>query len=219
MYSLVDEDWVLSLSLFQTIDNSSSLINLNEQFVASNLAVNISTNITSSRWRYGGRLWTAYYFLGEYHLTKYYDLKLDFFHLFCVEKLANNNYFLFYEPPKWFSTFDIKIWENTNMALYTDSSQPAGTASTATSATVAVASNTTPSSIMAANVNRKGYSIRNRGTKAAIIGFSSTFTANTAFLSLAANAVYESEKNYTGDLFAMTTAANAATDLVVTEFT
>jgi hypothetical protein len=104
------------------------------------------------------------------------------------------------------------------MALYIDNSQPAGTASTATSATVAVPSNTTPNSILAANVNRKGYSIRNRGAKAAIVGFSSTFTANTAFLSLAANAVYESEKNYTGDLFAMATAANAATDLVVTEF-
>jgi hypothetical protein len=215
---LVDEDWELSLSLLQTIDTPASLINLNQQFSSLFLAILVSANDSKPTWRFGGKLWTACYFLNDYHLISSYDLKCNFPRLINIGKLASDNYFLFYEPPKWFANVNIKIWENSNMALYADNVQPTFTAIAANVGSVTVSSNTTAVSILAANTNRKGYAIRNRGTKTVLIGFSSTLNTNTAFLSLATGAVYESEKLYLGELFALMTANNSTTDLTITEF-
>lgn len=105
------------------------------------------------------------------------------------------------------------------MGLYQENNSLAAVSSgIATTTTFAVNSNTQPSNILPANVNRKGYAIRNRGTKPVLIGFAANFTGSNAFLTLAAGAVYESEKNYIGDIFALMTAANANTDITVFEF-
>jgi hypothetical protein len=216
---LNDENWELVASVERPLSFQETSLVVGEELSSRYLLCKVSTTSPKPTWLTAGKVWASWSVLGEDHYTDCYYLRLNRPRLITVPLLSTEGYSLIYEPPKWFADINFTIHENKNMALYTDNSQPDGTASTATSATVAVASNTTPSSILAANVNRKGYSIRNRGAKAAIIGFSSTFAATTAFLSLAANAVYESEKNYTGDLLAMTTANNTTTDLVVTEFT
>lgn len=85
-------------------------------------------------------------------------------------------------------------------------------ASVANVTSVTVANNTTPISLLAANAARKRFSLRNKGTKSALIGFSSAFTANNAYLTLASGAVYESDFNFTGEIFALGTANNQTTE-------
>ena len=107
----------------------------------------------------------------------------------------------------------------TDMSLFFQDSANAQIATATTVTSVAVTSNTTPVLLLTQNSNRKKYSLRNKGSKACLIGFSTTFTAANNFISLAAGAVYEAEVNYTGDLYALAIATSSNTDVVVTEFT
>jgi hypothetical protein len=106
----------------------------------------------------------------------------------------------------------------TDMSLFLQDSTFNSLATSTTTASVAVVSNTATISLLAANPNRKRFSLRNKGNKAALIGFSSTFTTANFYLSLAAGAVYESDFSFTGEIFGLAVATNSATDIQVTEF-
>jgi hypothetical protein len=105
----------------------------------------------------------------------------------------------------------------TDMSLFLQDSVNA-TANATTTASVTVNNNTTPISLLAANLNRKRFALRNKGNKAAYIGFSSTFTTANFYLSLAAGAIYESDFTFTGEIFGLAPANNSNTDIQVTEF-
>jgi hypothetical protein len=106
----------------------------------------------------------------------------------------------------------------TDMSYFLQDSNSNGSATSSTTASVTVSSNTNTISLLAANPNRKRFSLRNKGNKATYIGFSSTFTTANFYLSLAAGAVYESDFSFTGEIFGLAIAANSATDIQVTEF-
>lgn len=106
----------------------------------------------------------------------------------------------------------------TDMSYFLQDSNNNAPATSSTTASVIVISNTATISLLPANPNRKRFSLRNKGNKAAYIGFSSTFTTANFYLSLAAGAVYESDFSFTGEIFGLAIAANSATDIQVTEF-
>jgi hypothetical protein len=81
--------------------------------------------------------------------------------------------------------------------------------------TSTVALTTTAASLVAANPNRKGLTIKNTGNRTAYIGFTSAVSSSNNYLTLNSNAVYEFDPNYIGQIFAV---AVANTTLVVTEF-
>lgn len=120
------------------------------------------------------------------------------------------------------NTLDSKLNQITqliiDMSLFLQDSVNNVVATTTTTASIAVVNNTTTISLLAANPNRKRFSLRNKGNKAAYIGFSSTFTTANFYLSLASGAVYESDFSFTGEIFALAIAANSNTDVQVTEF-
>jgi hypothetical protein len=89
---------------------------------------------------------------------------------------------------------------------------------TSTTASVAVTSNTTAVLLLAANPSAKRFALRNKGSKAALIGFSANFTGANFYMSLAPGAVYESDFAYAGEIYALATAANSNTDIQVTQF-
>lgn len=214
-----DDGWELIVSLNETNVNSPSLVFLGEVDSGTLLACKVGSNSKRTTWYSGGKLWNSYFLGEEYYLDKSWNLKLDFNQLIKIPSTKiEPRGVLFYEPPKWFRDFEITIWENKNMALYVDNQPASFTALTASSVSVTVNSHTNAVSVLAANTNRKGYSIRNRGNKPVLIGFSSTFTASSAFLSLAAGAMYESEKLYLGEIFGLMTAVNNTTDLTIIEF-
>lgn len=105
----------------------------------------------------------------------------------------------------------------TDMSLFLQDSVNSVATST-TTASVAVNSNTNTVLLLAPNLNRKRFSLRNKGNKAAYIGFSSNFTTANFYLSLAAGAVYESDFSFTGEIFALAITPNSNTDIQVTEF-
>lgn len=136
--------------------------------------------------------------------------KLHIFDLF------QSGYRLKFEPAKWIKEVILEIYVP-KMPFYQPdlNSTPATTANVTS---VTVANNTTPISLLAANNNRKRFSLRNRGSKPALIGFANNFNAANAYTTLAAGVVYESDINFTGEIFALGTAANQTTDIAVIEF-
>lgn len=217
----INDGWKLIVNLNRSLATSSSLIALNKAYSSTAvLAIKVSTSTSKPTWFSGGKFWNSYYLGQEYYLDESWDLKLDVPQLIRIPKpRIKPSYALFYEPPNWFKNFNIKIWENKNMGLYIDTTQAAGVSEIATVTSVTVNSFATPTSLLAANFNRRGYSIRNRGTKIALIGFNATFTPATAFLSLPAGATYESDKLYLGALFGSASKTGETTDLTITEFT
>jgi hypothetical protein len=134
-----------------------------------------------------------------------------------VPEVFKPNYALKFVCADWINALTLTIFEDSMPLYFQDSSNSLVSAAT-TSVSVTVSSNTTPVLLLTANANRKKFSLRNKGTKAALIGFSATFTAANAFMSLAAGAIFEPEINYTGDVFALAINANSNTDIQVTEF-
>jgi hypothetical protein len=105
------------------------------------------------------------------------------------------------------------------MALYADFSFPttfdpvsSGTA-TITTATVAI----TAASILAANPNRKGFSVRNTSNRVISLGIASTLTVTSGFfVSIPANGYFEWSFNsaYTGAVFAIANGAGATAQVM-----
>ena len=219
MPNLLDDGWNLKTAVTKIFLRRSPPVELGNDYTAPHLACAVTTATDRETWFSGGKLWVSWQFLDSHHFSDYYDLKLNYPRLITVPLRGSIQYSLYYEPPKWFTNINIKIWENTNMALYPDSEQTSLSTDTATVTTLTVSGIATPVSLLAANSGRKGYSIRNRGSKIALIGFSATFTPTSAFLTLADGAVYESDKLYLGALFGSALKAGESTDLTVTEFT
>jgi hypothetical protein len=209
-------DWLLK-AFITKFSNNNEFVNLGRKFTSSNQIIRIDSPIKKNTWEYGGEMFAAYLVAGQQTIVETYSLKLKYQQLIKVPLYFDGAYSLFYQAPKWLTKYTIKVFEYQKMPLYLPDSSSVS-ASVANVTSVTVANNTTPISLLAANTARKRFSLRNKGTKPALIGFSNNFTAANAFLTLASSAVYESDFNFTGEIFALGTAANQTTDIAVIEF-
>jgi hypothetical protein len=211
-------DWLLKASLTK-FSNDNEFVDLGRKFTSSNQIIRIDSSIKKSTWDYGGEIFAAYLVAGQQTIVESYKLKLKYQQLIKVPLYFAGAYSLYYQAPKWLTKYTIKVFEYQKMALYLpDSGSAALTASTAVVTSVTVQNNTTPTSLLAANTNRKRFSLRNKGTKDIYLGFSNNFTAANAYLTLAKGAVYESDINFTGEIFGLAVAANSPSDIAVIEF-
>jgi hypothetical protein len=105
------------------------------------------------------------------------------------------------------------------MALYTDFTfptalDPAPSANaTITTATVAI----TAGSLLSANANRKGFSVRNTSNRVIYLGFATTVSVTSGFfISIPANGYFEWSFNspYTGAIFAIANGAGATAQVM-----
>lgn len=190
---------------------------MERKFISSNQIIRIDSPIKKSTWDYGGEILAVYLVAGRQTIVSSYKLNLKYQQLIKVPLYFDGAYSLYYQAPKWLTKYTIKVFEYQKMPLYLPDSSGVN-ASVANVTSVTVANNTTPVSLLAANTTRKRFSLRNKGTKSALIGFTNNFTANNAYLTLASGAVYESDFNFTGEIFALGTAANQTTDIAVIEF-
>lgn len=127
-------------------------------------------------------------------------------------------YQLSFEPASWIDNLTLEIYQP-SMPLYSlDTNAPYG-ATTALTQSITVNDNSTPVLVLAANKNRKNFTIENKGSTAIMIGFMEPMTINNTFLTLAPKTVYVPEINYTDPIFGLTQNDNEFTDLIVTEFT
>jgi hypothetical protein len=209
-------DWLLKASVTK-FSNNNEFVDLGRKFTSSDQIIRIDSSIKKSTWDYGGEMFAAYLVAGQQTIVGNYKLKLKYQQLIKVPLYFAGAYSLYYQAPKWLTKYTIKVFEYQKMALYLPDSAGVN-ASVANVTSVTVANNTTPVSLLATNTARKRFSLRNKGTKSALIGFSSTFTANNAYLTLTAGAVYESDLNFTGEIFGLGAANNQTTDIVVIEF-
>lgn len=170
-----------------------------------------------STWKWAGFCY-QYLDLPEIGLTRLnrkINLAIDDPVLF-VPEIFKPNYALKFICANWIDALTLTIYED-DMPLYSPDANGVS-ASSAIVTSVTVTSNTAPISLLAVNTTRKRFSLRNKGTKSALIGFANDFDAGNAFLTLASGAVYESDISYTGEIFALGTASNQTTDIAVTEF-
>lgn len=209
-------DWLLKSSLTK-INSDPSIADLGRKFNSSSQIVRVNSSIKKSTWNYGGKLYAAYLIAGQQTIVASFEINLNFQQLIQVPRYFPGAYSLFFLPPKWLVNYSIKVFEYQNMPLYLPESNGVN-AAVATVTSVPIESNTTPISLLATNTARKRFSLRNKGTKSALIGFSNNFTAANAYMTLTAGAVYESDLNFTGEIFGLGTASNQKTDLAVIEF-
>lgn len=171
-----------------------------------------------STWKYAGFCY-QYWDLPEIGLTRLnrkINVAIDDPVLF-VPEIFTPNYALKFICADWIDALTLTLYED-SMPYYPPDTTNGVTASSTIVTSVSVASNTVPISLLVANSARKRFSFRNKGTKPALIGFANNFTAGTAYLTLAAGGVYESDIAYTGEIFALGTAASQTTDIAVIEF-
>jgi hypothetical protein len=211
-------DWLLKSSLTK-IQGDPSIADLGRKFTNSSQIIRVNSSIKKSTWNYGGKLYATYLVAGQQTIVASFEINLNFQQLIQVPRYFPGAYSLFFLPPKWLVNYSIKVFEYQNMPLYLSDQSVNNAISTVANVTsVTVQNNTTPISLLATNPNRKRFSLRNKGTKSALIGFTNTFTAANAYLSLAAGAVYESDITFTGEIFGLAPAANSPTDIAVIEF-
>ncbi|WP_319422070.1 hypothetical protein [Pleurocapsa sp. FMAR1] len=211
---VTDNDWILKVD--RQID-----FNLNGQLLGSFTGKFVATSVTSDVagdiWNKGGVLRQGINTLAGLALGEPKELLLRDLNLLTFEPLSGLSYELFYFSLNRLEKTNIKIWEYQGMPLYTqDVSSPVAT--TATTTTPALTSATAATSILAANINRKSFSIKNKGNKPVYIGFSSSFTGSNAYLTLNAGAIYLSDVSYTGEIWGLLVKQNENTDLIVTDF-
>lgn len=209
-------EWLLKASLTKS-KGSNTPIDLGNKFSKPSQLIKLTVPNQRSTWNYGGKLYAANKIAGKTSIFATYDLNLNYQQVIVVPLIIPSAFSLLYLPPKWFSKFTIKIYENQKMPLYSSSANNI-VASSAEVKTVSVANSTAPVAVLPVNLARKRYSLRNKGNKSIAIGFTNTFTVATAFMTLTPGDVYESDIQYTGEIWALTLAANGASDLVVTEF-
>ena len=211
---VTDNDWLLKVDT--QID-----FNLNGQLLGSFTGKFVIASVTSfvagDVWNKGGVLRQGIETKAGLALAEPKELLLRDLNLLTFEPLSGLSYELFYFSLNRLEKTNIKIWEYQGMPLYTqDVSSPVAT--TATVTTVAIASATAAILILAANINRKSFAIKNKGNKLCYIGFSSDFTASNAYLTLNAGATYLSDVSYTGEIWGLLVKQNENTDLVITNF-
>lgn len=115
-------DWKLRTSVAK-FSNNNTVLDLGKKFTSSIQIIQIDSSIKRNTWEYGGELFAAYSLLGKPTLFAEYKLKLNYQQLIQVPQYFAEAYSLFYKPPKWFSTYTIKIFEYQNMPLNLDGLQ------------------------------------------------------------------------------------------------
>jgi hypothetical protein len=128
-----------------------------------------------------------------------------------------NGYKLKFEAVNWIDSLTLEIYLP-NMSLF--QSEPSATPNpgdfTGQSAPALFALSVTAVSVLAANPNRKGLVVRNKGNKIAYLGFVATVDANTAPFSIPGGTTLEETDDFPpGQLFMVAPAGN--TDVVVME--
>ncbi len=211
---VTNDDWILKIDTQIKFNlNGQSLGSFTGKFVI----VSVISAVAGDVWNKGGVLRQGINTLAGLALGEPKELLLRDLNLLTFEPLSGLSYELFYFSLNRLETTNIKIWEYQGMPLYTqDASTPVATTATVSTATADNAS--APKSILAANTNRKSFSIRNKGTKSCYLGFANNFNAGNAYLTLAAGASYVADNSYAGEIWALAIANNNFTDLVVTEF-
>lgn len=126
-------------------------------------------------------------------------------------------YQLKFDPVDWIKELTLEIYEP-NMSLYQSESNASNAQDiTGQSAPVLFNLSNAAIAVLPANTNRKGLIIRNKGNKAAYLGFDAGVNLNNAPYSIPGGATLEQTDDFpTGQLFMVAPAGN--TDVVVMEF-
>ncbi len=134
--------------------------------------------------------------------------------LICLPKL-NIPYQLSINPAKWLGNYTLSIWE-LSMGIYTPPAEGA-TANTVGSTTVAATNVAAGVVILAANPNRKSFTIQNTSTSILYLGYGTVPTVTDYVVAIPAKSFFDPNINFSGEIKGLWINTNG--NAVVKEFT
>lgn len=187
-------------------DKASILLNQSE------LIIRVKADVMRDSWKYAA---TISRFIGHPDNPTFlesWELGFDK-KLICLPKLTIP-YQLAINPAKWLGNYTLSIWES-SMGIYTDPAA-SSTANAVASATVAATNVAAGAVILAANPNRKSFTIQNTSTSILYLGYGTVPTVTDFVVAIPAKSFFDPNINFSGEIKGLWTNTNG--NALVKEF-
>jgi hypothetical protein len=194
--------------IYQRSFVSTKPVALNLLFEQSELVLEVKTDSRRDSWKYAATVSRFIDHPDNPTFLESWELGFDK-KLIYLPKLRIP-YQLSINPAKWLGNYTLIIWESL-MGIYTDPAVGA-TANTVLSTTVAAGA-----VILAANPNRKSFTIKNTSSSSLFLGYASVPTAIDFTVEIPAKSFFDPSINFSGEIKGLWTNTNG--NAVVKEFT
>jgi hypothetical protein len=199
--------------IYQRSFVSTKPIALNLLFEQSELALEVKTDSRRDSWKYAA---TVSRFIGHPDNPTFLESwELGFDKKLIYLPKLRIPYQLSINPAKWLGNYTLTIWESL-MGIYTDPAT-AATANSVVTSTVAATNAAAGAVILAANPNRKSFTINNTSTSILYLGYGAVPTAIDYVVALPAKSFFDPNINFAGEIKGLWTNTNG--NAVVKEFT
>jgi hypothetical protein len=192
---------------------SSKPVAPNLLFQQSELVLKIKTDSRRDSWKYAA---TVSRFIGHPDSPTFLESwELGFDKKLIYLPKLRIPYQLSINPAKWLGNYTISIWES-SMGIYTDPSS-AGTSNVVATITIPATNDPKAAVILAANPNRKSFTIKNTSSSSLFLGYGSVPTATDFTVEVPAKSFFDPSINFSGEIKGIWTNTNG--NAVVKEFT